>query len=151
MWRFGLPGWAETVWILPEGVPHDDVRVALYANADSVPPGAGGLPATVKGNEVFPDTSGSNTSWIFDYTFVLQFGDGGRVGTYKYATHRWVRCRTRGGGKVYAPRRLIRVVKPQPKRLTTDETAERNFVLGNASVTWDFVSKGLGSLRKKFK
>ena len=24
MWRFGLPGWAETVWILPEGVVHDD-------------------------------------------------------------------------------------------------------------------------------
>ncbi len=24
MWRFGLPGWAETVWVLPEGVPHDD-------------------------------------------------------------------------------------------------------------------------------
>ena len=152
----------------PEGRPrdshpleekHDDLRmlvlVSLYANADSAPPGSGGLPATVKGNEVFPDTTGLNTCWVFDYSFVLQFGDGGHVGTYKYTTHRWLKCQARGQGPVYAPRRLIRIVKPQKDRLarhakTPPERDAENFALGNFFVTWEFVSKGLGVLRKKF-
>lgn len=30
MWRFGLPGSAERVWVLPEGVPHDDPSLEAW-------------------------------------------------------------------------------------------------------------------------
>ncbi len=138
-----------------------DVECTLYCNRDVEPPASSGAPAKVKGNALEPLLEACLT---FDHKYRLSFDDAGEVRADSSGKPAWLECRSRVGGKLYAPRYLKQVVRPlktidaalQKRRdLKTgaNDPAQppRHGIYGNPLATWGLIDRGLLRLRARYK
>ncbi len=133
-----------------------DVLCALHCNKDVHPPASAGLPAKIRGTKLEPIMDDCET---FHHQYRLSFDGSGEVIGDARGNPQWIKCQSRDGGALYAPRYLKQIIPPL-KTISPELQARRSALAGSASnpghygnplATWGLVDHGLLRLRRRYR